>query len=199
MFSWLVAAGRHPFQVFGDGLCRLIAFFGIFGHHFVDDPAQQGGQVAADLFERLGLLLEVLDGDADGRFAAEGGRTAEHVIARHSQRIDVGPQVDLAAVDLLGAHVQRRPHRDAVLRQVDPLALLRELGQTEIGHFHLSLAGDHDVFGLDVAMHDAGVVRSLQGRSDLPDDADGEGQSGGPFRARNSRRFIPGTYSWAMY
>ena len=49
----------------------------------------------------------------------------------------------------------------------------RRFGEPEIEHLHDAGGTDHDVPRLDVAVHDAAVVRLDEGEGDLPGDADG--------------------------
>jgi hypothetical protein len=43
-------------------------------------------------------------------------------------------------------------------------------GDAEVHHLHLARGGDHDVAGLDVAVHDAGAVGDLQRAADVGGD-----------------------------
>jgi hypothetical protein len=45
-----------------------------------------------------------------------------------------------------------------------------ELGQPKIQHLHITVAAHHDVFGLDISMHDAGGVGRRQRASYLNGD-----------------------------
>ncbi len=96
----------------------LVALRRIFGQHFVDDAAQSRRQIGPRIFQSLGLRAHVLQGHAQGRFAAEGRLAAEHVVAGDAQAVDVAARIERLALDLLGAHVQRRAHRDADLREL---------------------------------------------------------------------------------
>ena len=42
------------------------------------------------------------------------------------------------ALDLLGAHVERRAHRHADLGQIGRFGLVGHAGQAEVGHLHLA-------------------------------------------------------------
>lgn len=83
--------------------------------------------------------------------------------------------IDGLAADLLGAHVEGRPHRDAGLGQGHAFALERQLGQSEVGDLRFPLAGEHDVFGLDIAVDDAGLPGDLQSGGDLLQNVQREG------------------------
>jgi hypothetical protein len=89
------------------------------------------------------------------------------VVSGHAKRIDIRPGVELATFDLFGAHVERRAHRDADLREVGA-AIALDARQAEVGHFHFAAAREHDIFGLDVAVDDAFVAGFGERGGDLP-------------------------------
>ena len=80
----------------------------------------------------------MLHGDVQRRLAVERRMAGQHVVAGDAERIDVAPRIDGPPFDLLGAHVERRAHRDADLRQVQGLAVAGHAGQAEVGDFHLA-------------------------------------------------------------
>ena len=128
------------------------------------------------------LVLDVLQGHLEGRSAAERRLAGEHVVAGDAEGVDVGARIDRLALDLLGAHVQRRAHGDAALRQVERLAVVGEAArQAEVGDLDLALARQQDVFRLDVAMDDAQLAGPLQGGGHLAHDAQGQQHLGRPF------------------
>ena len=108
----------------------------------------------------------MLHGDGERRVAGERRLAGEHVVGGDAERIDVAARIELAAFDLLGAHVERRAHRDADLREVGAAVALHA-GQAEVGDFHFAAAGEHDVFGLDVAVDDAFAGRFGRARRPL--------------------------------
>ena len=78
--------------------------------------------------------------------------------------------VHAPARELLGRHVRRRTHHDALLRvairgprRVGWAAGSQLLGQTEVEHLHPAVGGHHDVGRLQVAVDDALVVGGRQG------------------------------------
>ena len=92
------------------------------------------------------------------------------MIARHAEGIDVAARIERLAFDLLGTHVERRSQRDADLGQLVVVVFAREPGQAEIGDFDFAGGGEHDIFGLDIAMHHAHLGRFRQRRGHLPHD-----------------------------
>ena len=137
------------------------------------NPANRGGTSGRRLDERRGRLVEVLHGDGQRRVAGERRLAGQHVIGRDAERVDVAAGVELAAFDLFGAHVERRAHRDADLREVRAAVALHA-GEAEVGDFHFAAAGEHDVFGLDVAVDDAFAGRFGERGGDLPQDIERE-------------------------
>ena len=123
----------------------------------------------------------MLNGNADRRLTSKGRAPRQQVVASHAKGVDVTALVQLATFDLLGTHVERRPHGDADLRQVDALARLCELSQTEVRHFDLASAGHHDVLRFDVAVDDSGLAGNLQGAGNSPHDVNRHRQRGRPL------------------
>ena len=65
---------------------------------------------------------------------------------------------------MLGTHVGGRAKRRTILCQNNCTG---EFRNTEIQDFNFSARIDHDVFGLDVAVHDAGLMSPFKALSDL--------------------------------
>src|SRR5262249_20996134 len=79
------------------------------------------------------------------------------------------------ALDLRGAHVERRAHGDAGLGEIEGLSRVGQHGrQAEVGDFDLALARDEDVLRFDVAMDDAQLAGPLNRACDLAHDAEGD-------------------------
>src|SRR5262249_56712744 len=65
-------------------------------------------------------------------------------------------------------HVERGAHGDGGLGQVEGLGVVGEAaGQAEVRDLGLALAGQQDVFRLDVAVDDAHLAGPLEGGGDL--------------------------------
>ena len=83
---------------------------------------------------------------------------------------------------LLRRHICDRAHHHAGVRLdlclVQSLSincaqpLWRQLGESEVQHLHDTVASNHDVFRLDVAVNDAGLVSRLQRRGYLRGDVE---------------------------
>ena len=91
-----------------------------------------------------------------------------------------GPLVDWKASGLLGAHVRRGAENNAESRsagrdcrwigRVVRKRRLERLGQTEVEDLRLAVACQRDIGRLEVTVHDAFLVCSLQGIGYLPRD-----------------------------
>ena len=109
---------------------------------------------------------------ADVRGAAEGASSGEHLVQDGAERENVGPGVDRATFRLLRRHVGGRAHDNARLgrHRADGRFGRRQLDQfrePEVEHLRASVAGDHDVGRLDVAMDDAAAVGDRKRAGDL--------------------------------
>ena len=118
----------------------------------------------------------------DGRDALGGGvagkrRTAgKGFVEDRAEREEVRPLVQDLPLELLRGHVAESPHDSALLGQGDrrersrvDLLLADEAGDPEVEELRQTVAGDHDVFRLDVAMQHArgvGVNQGLEQASD---------------------------------
>ena len=161
-----------------------VALLGVLGQQPLHDPAHGDGHPGRG---RRRLLGE----DGHQRLhrggPLEGAAAADHLVEDGAQRELVGAMVDGLAARLLGRHVARRAHDHALARtrqrgllargQVDRVVLPlrrhgRELHQAEVEDLHQAVVGDHDVLGLEVAVHDAGRVGLGQPLGRLAGDVD---------------------------
>ena len=71
-----------------------------------------------------GISRTCLSARASGGLRVKRRNTGQHVVKRHAQRIEIAAMIDRMALGLLGTHVQRRSHRHARLREMNPVALL---------------------------------------------------------------------------
>ena len=77
---------------------------------------------------------------------------------RRAQRIDVRGGADGRVADLLGRHVRQRPQEAARLR----LPEVDQVSAAEVAQLRVAGGVEEDVGRLDVAMHDAALVRRAQ-------------------------------------
>src|SRR5918996_169290 len=101
------------------------------------------------------VLLDVLVGDGNGGVAGERGSPGQHLVQDAAERVDVRTGVDCETLGLLGREVGGRAQHGCGLRERVPG---RGAGDAEVHHLHLAIAGEHDVPGLDVAVHQPGLV-----------------------------------------
>ena len=113
------------------------------------------------------------------RLDRKGHAPGDQLVEHDAQRIDVRAPVDLLSHALLGRHVSRRSHGHAGLGVHAPFGKLRQakVGQDGLDRQFarflqrgLDRAQDH-VRGLDVAMQDPALVRTVQGEGDGADNA----------------------------
>ncbi len=164
------------------------------------DPAQAGRQIGPQMLEPLRSGFQVLDRDGQCIVAAKRRLPREQVIHRDAQRIEIAARIKQESFDLLGAHVERRPHRDADLRQRESLRLILRgnAGQPKVRDLDLAFAREQDVFWLDIAMDDPALGRFVQRGGCLRRINNASGNSTEPRRVSRSPRFCPATYSCAM-
>ena len=116
----------------------------------------------ADRRERLRHPLhELRDGALRARrFAAAG----QHVVEDQTERVDIRAVIDRLGHGLLGSHVFQRADHGARDRRACARHRTRD---AEIHDDRVVVRVDHDVGWLEIAMDDAGLVRSLQAGDDL--------------------------------
>ncbi len=112
----------------------------------------------------------MLHSHVQGRVPAKWWAASQHLVTGHTKGIDVGTRVERFTFQLFGAHVQRRSHGHPHLRQLRLLRALREAGQPEVGNLNFAAAGQHQVLGLDVPVHNPLLSRLRQRHGHLPHD-----------------------------
>ena len=113
---------------------------------------RNGGQV---LCQRFRLFIQ--DGIHHCRLVltSEGEMARQHLKQHNTEGEDIRTGIDLASFDLLWSHICEGSHSSGSARQ---LQRALQLGQSEVHHLNLVVGVQHDVVGLDVAVHDASAV-----------------------------------------
>src|SRR5207253_5123385 len=106
------------------------------------------------------------------RRSREGPHAGEHLVENASEGEDVRSRVNLFSLYLLGRHIPGAAHHPARLslverRTIGVVRLGRELRQAEIENLQSAIAGDEDIFRLDVAMNDSLLMRRSHSSGDL--------------------------------
>ena len=156
---------------FGGALRTVGRLLGETAHDQLGQPRRDFGAPAA---HRLGHVDGVRADEGDRGARREGRRTGEHLVGHAAEGVDVGAVVGRRVADsLLRRHVRRRPHHHAQ-RGESALAVAggrrERLGDAEVGH-HAHAAGEEHILRLDVAVHDAVLVRVDQRARHVPEQA----------------------------
>ena len=106
-----------------------------------------------------------------GRLAHERRHAGDGLVQHARQGVHVAPPVERAVARLLGTHVGGRARDGPLLRDL----LVRAVDRARDAEVrkHRVAAGEEDVFGLDVAVHHAALVRVGQRAGHLAPDAHG--------------------------
>ncbi len=142
------AEGRHRREA------RLRILLQRATHHRVERRGDEGAVDRRRALARVALATRVR--------SREGRVAREHLVEHHAERVDVGARIRRGAAGLLEGHVLRRAHHvPARLLQV-----AGQVGEAEIEHLHLlatvGRVHEEEVLRLDVAVHDAGLVRGAE-------------------------------------
>ena len=142
-----------------------------------DGAENEGFEVAIDGRAQIGRPRRRLadDGGEDGAFGGsiEGALAGGQLVEHYTGAEDIARGTEGFAQHLFGGHVLGSAGDDAGAGAQIRLGWggrFHELGEAEIEHFDDAIGADHDVIGLDVAMHDAGFVGGGEGGAELDGD-----------------------------
>jgi hypothetical protein len=139
-------------------------------------------EVGAELSGPRGHGLHVGAHHVELTLSREGAPPGQHLVEQDAQRVGVGLNGPRLAAHLLGRHVLGCTHQAAGAgRALAPV----EARDSEVDPLRLAARADHQVGGLDVAMHHAGVVRVLDPVERLMDQRERllEGQRAAPLES----------------
>lgn len=115
-------------EVVGEAEGGLVPVFGVFGHQFEDDLAEEGGDVVGVVVGRGWLLGDVAVDEGEGVGFGEGEAAGEELVEGDAEGVEIGTVVDGAvhAAGLLGGHVGEGAFEGVGVAERDVLAA--ELG-----------------------------------------------------------------------
>ena len=113
-------------------------------------------------------VVRVLVGDRHRRLAHVGLLAGEHLVHHDADRVDVAAGVGDAAGDELGGEVGDRAEQ----RLPGAGVRARCAGEAEVAELDAAVVGEQHVLGLEVAVHDAGLVRRGETRQHGVHDVD---------------------------
>ena len=131
---------RMARQVSHPNVCRVYDIDEVEGHTFLSMEYVDGEDLAS-------LLRRI------GRFPEDRALAGEQLVEHETERVDVAARRHLAAGELFGRHVGRRPGADR---------FAREPGEAEVGDPHPARAIEHHVGRLEVTMEHTALVRCSQ-------------------------------------
>ena len=133
------------------------------GERRLEDGVERGGQVCAVVGELRRRIVQVREDHRQLALAVERRGAGEALEEQAAERVDVGPAVDLAALDLLGRDVVDRADEAAIARQAaDGGDVARQAEVADEGVLALRSVRDENIAGLDVAVDEPGPVRGVQ-------------------------------------
>ncbi len=130
-------------------------------HHHGADTRVNGG---IHLFRRNRFFVHNFVNDGGDVLSREGLLAGDHLVEHDAQGKDVAAPVDGAAFHLFRGHVAGRAHD---VRGLLYGAELQDFRGAEVGDLDGVVGGEHQVGGLNVAVHHVAFVGELQGAASL--------------------------------
>lgn len=153
-------------------LGRLEPVVRVLGERAHDEAVQLRRHLVQDLGRQHGGVLDMLVDHGQRGLTGERRAQREKFVEQAADGVQVGAVVDGLAEGLLGREVLRGAHDHAGLRH-GRLRAVQGARDAEVHHLHRAGVGDDHVRGLDVAVHDAVLVRVGERFQDTRDDDQG--------------------------
>ena len=162
--SQTLRAAAEGIEIADELFGRLIALLEIDAHGLHGERVQLFRDLRNNRARVRREAGDVLKRDLLGRFAVIGQRAGEHLIEHNAERIEVAAGVRLKTLGLLGRDIVHGA--DGRVGSAAAVFVLKG-GDAEISHLGDAVAVDHNVLRLNIAMHDAVLMRVLERLCDL--------------------------------
>src|SRR5688572_1224764 len=165
-------------QIDGDVTRGLIAFVAVLCQAAVNKFLEFRRNVGSELANWFGVGMDETPQCRYRCLPIERTRARQHLIENDAEREEVGPVIDFVADGLFRGHVSHCAQRCANCRHggLCGVCCARccccSFGDPEVEDLRDALGCEHDVAGLEVAVHDACGMSVCESRTDLPRDID---------------------------
>ena len=95
----------------------------------------------------------------------EGGVAGEHLEEGHAEGVEVASGVDFASADLFWGHVGGGSGDESVAGEFR--VTVNALGEAEVADFDVTVGGEEDVLGFDIAVNDSGFMSRAEAEAAL--------------------------------
>jgi hypothetical protein len=156
----------------------LITTRAILVHRAIDDRREaRRDRDAVMPRERRRVVAQDARGDVGGAVAVERQASADQLVQQNAGAPDVAARIERAAAQLLGRHVKHGAAHDERIGFLEVRRRHRVLPrQSEIEQLHVTIAAQHDVVRLHIAMDEACCFGGRECRGDLDRDLDRLGE-----------------------
>src|SRR5262249_30808711 len=142
---------------------RRVSVFRRLRKRRLEDRVERSRKLGSQVRDGRRRIVEVCEENRQLALAVERRRACEALVEDAAERIDVGPPVDCAALDLLGGHVVDGADETAVARQAaDRRDMARKAEVADVCALTPVGSGNENVAGLDVTVDEARPVRRVE-------------------------------------
>ena len=120
-----------------------------------------------DFARRDGIVQQPVIHDREGIRAAKRHLPGQHFVEHHAQRVKIAARIAAFGLDLLGRNIVGGPHGLRNLARTSAAAPLGA-GDAEIDQLDVVFGVHHDVFRLQIAVHDAMSVDVIECIAEYP-------------------------------